>query len=157
MLVAFFDAQGIVYSEFVQWPQTVTQVVFQGILRRFDAAHARRRPHATVNSHKFIHMDNAPAHNAGYTLTLLRILGWTRLPHPPYSPDLTPCDFWLFSRVKKEIWGVRFRSTVDLKEAVQDQIVLIPSEEYKKAIILSWPKRWRRCLAEGGNYFEGRK
>lgn len=109
----------------------------------------------TVNGHKFIHMDNAPTHNAGYTLTLLHMLGWTRIPHPPYSPDLTPCDFWLFSRVKKEIQGVHFGSTAVLKEAIHDQIALIPSEEYKKAILVSWPKRWRKCLAERGNYFEG--
>lgn len=99
-------------------------------------------------------MDNAPAHNASYTLTLLRILGWTRVPHPPYSPDLAPSDFWLF-RVKKEIRGVRFRTTAELKEAVHDQVAMIPSEEFRKAIMESWPRHWRKCLAEQGNYFEG--
>ncbi len=156
MLVAFFDAQGLIYYEYIQRPMTVNQQVFQGILRRFDAAHSRRHPRAFVNGHKFIHMDNAPAHNAGYTLTLLRILGWTRLPHPPYSPDLAPCDFWLFGRVKKHIRGTRFRSIQALKAAVEDEIGEIPSAEYKRAILHSWPQRWRKCLAEQGNYFEGR-
>lgn len=134
----------------------MNQTVFQGILRRFDAAHSRRRRHAVVNGHKFIHLDNAPAHNASYTLTLLRILGWSRLPHPAYSPDLSPCDFWPFSRIKKDMRGIRYRSTADLKEAVANQIADIPSAEYRRAIQVSWPKRWRKCLAEQGNYFEGR-
>lgn len=145
----------MVYFEYVQCPLTVNQTVFQGILRRFDAAHSRRRPRAVVNGHK-MDMDNAPTHNAGYTLTLLRILGWTRVPHPPYSPDLSPCDFWLFARVKKDIRGIRFANVAALKEAVEDQIAAIPSAEYKRAILQSWPKRWRKCSVEQGNYFEGR-
>ncbi len=155
MLVCFFDSQGMIYSEFVQCPLTVNQGIFQGILRRFDAAHSRRHRHAVVNGHKFIHLDNAPAHNAGYTQTLLWILGWTRLPHSPYSPDLSPCDFWLFSRIKKDMRGIRYRSTAALKEAVANQIADIPSADYQSAIQVSWPKRWRKCLAEQGNYFEG--
>lgn len=156
MLVSFLDAQGLIYSEYVQRPLTVNALVFQGILRRFDAAHSRRRPRAVVHGHKFIHMDNAPTHNAGYTLTLLRILGWTCLPHPPYLPDLAPCDFWFFSRVKKHLRGTRFQNVHALKDAVADQVGAISSEEYKRAFLQSWPQRWRRCLAEQGNYFEGR-
>ncbi len=155
MLVSFFDSRGMIYYEYVQHPQTVNQTVFQAILRRFDAVHARRRPRAVVNGHKLIHMDNAPAHNAGYTLTLLRMLGWSRVPHLPYSPDLSPCDFWLFGRLKKDIRGIHFGSIAAVKEAVEEQIALIPSAEYERAMLVSWPKRWRRCLDEQGNYFEG--
>ncbi|GFW51823.1 uncharacterized protein TNCV_1187551 [Trichonephila clavipes] len=32
------------------------------------------------------------------------------LPYPPCSPDLTPCDFWLFPRLKKPLRGKRFAS-----------------------------------------------
>ena len=155
MLVSFFDSRGMIYYEYVQCSQTVNQTVFQGILRRFDAAHNRRQPRAVVNGHKLIHMDNAPAHNARYTLTLLRMLGWSRVPHPPYSPDLSPCDFWLFGRLKKDIRGIHFRNLAVVKEAVEEQIASIPSEEYRHMMVVSWPKRWRKCLAEQGNYFEG--
>jgi histone-lysine N-methyltransferase SETMAR len=37
-------------------------------------------------------------------------VGGTPLEHPPYSPDLAPCDFWAFQTVKREIRGKKFRS-----------------------------------------------
>lgn len=56
-------------------------------------------------------MDNVPSHTALLTLQHLRNSGWTSLPHPPYSLDLAPNDFWLYMRVKRglraedsEIW-----------------------------------------------------
>ncbi len=157
MLVSFYDSQGMIYYEYVQWPQTVNQQVFRAIFRRFDAAHRRRRPHSTVHGRRFLHMDNAPAHKATLTLALIQQLGWTRMPHPPYSPDLTPSDFWLFHRLKRNLRGVRFPSVEHLKEAVSEEIALITALEYHHSILSSWPKRWRQCLQEQGNYFEKRE
>jgi hypothetical protein len=37
-------------------------------------------------------------------------IGGTPLEHPPYSPDLAPCDFWTFPTMKRELWGKKFRS-----------------------------------------------
>ncbi len=145
----------MIYYEYVQRPQTVNQQVFRAIFRRFDAAHQRKHPHCTVQGRKFLHMDNAPAHNATLTLALVDQLGWTRLPQPSYSPDLAPSDFWLFSRLKRNLKGVCFPSLADLREAVSDEIAAIPALEYCHAIMVSWPKRWRSCLQEHGNYFEG--
>jgi hypothetical protein len=34
----------------------------------------------------------------------------TPLEHPPYSPDLAPCDFWAFRTTKRELRGKKFRS-----------------------------------------------
>ncbi len=157
MILTFFDSRGMIYYEYVQRPQTVNQHVFRNIFRRFNAAYERRRPRCRVHGHKFIHLDNAPTHNAHLTLTLIEQLGWTRLPQPSYSPDLSPCDFWLYSRLKKNIKGVRFPNLEALKDAVSDQIADITAMEYHHCMMVSWPKRWRRCLEEQGNYFEGRE
>ncbi len=154
MLVSFFDSRGLVYYEFVQRPQTVNQQVFRAIFRRFDAAHRRRRPNSTVHGRRFLHMDNAPAHKATLTLGLIEQLGWTRLPQPAYSPDLAPSDFWLFHRLKRNLRGVRFPSMDTLKEAVSEEVAQITALEYRHSIMVSWPRRWRRCLEEQGNYFE---
>jgi hypothetical protein len=43
-----------------------------------------------------------------FTVTrFLASLGWTVIPHPPYSPDLAPCDFFLFPTMKKKHWKGR--------------------------------------------------
>ncbi len=155
MLISFFDARGLIYYEFLQRPLTMNRHVFQAILRRFDAAHARQRPHSIVHGCKFIHMDNASPHTAGDTVTLLRQLGWTRLPHPPYSPDLALSDFWFFCRLKKELRSRHFSTLALLKEAVADQVSQIPSAEYGHCVLQSWPKRWRHCQEYCSCYFEG--
>ena len=55
-----------------------------------------------------LHHDNAPAHN---TLGIWEFLAKNNiavLEQPPYSPDLTPCDFYLFPKLKEVIKGTRF-------------------------------------------------
>ncbi len=155
MIVSFFDYKGLLYYKFVQRPQTVNQQVFQAILRRFNAAYHRRRPRASVRGRYFIHMDNAPAHTADNTHILLRTLGWSPVPHPAYSPDLAPSDFWFFARLKRNLRGRHYGTLANLKEAVAEEIAQIPSEEYAHCMLRSWPKRWRKCLEHHGNYFEG--
>lgn len=154
MLVSFFDSKGMIYYEFVQLPQTVNQYVYQAILTRFNQAYHRRRPHAAVHGRHFIHMDNASSHTMDRTLLLLDQLGWTCLPYPAYSPDLVPSDFWLYARLKKNLRGRHFGTLANVK-VVADQIGQIPSEEYWRCMLHSWPKRWRKCIAHHGQYFEG--
>lgn len=37
-------------------------------------------------------------------------------PHPPYSVDLAPCDFWVFPKVKTIVKGKHFESMQNIKE-----------------------------------------
>ncbi len=155
MLVSFFDSAGLIYHEYVRRPVTITQLVFRQIITRFDIACQNRRPRGMVRGRHFIHMDNAPSHTAALTLTHLHNLGWTVLPHPAYSPDLAPSDFWFFPRLKKGLKGRRFQNLNALQDAVDTEIGLIPSQDYKECMLRKWPARWARCQAQQGNYFEG--
>ena len=47
------------------------------------------------------HQDDAPCHKSPKTTAKLYELGFELLPHPPYSPDLVPSDYWLFAQLKK--------------------------------------------------------
>ena len=46
------------------------------------------------------HHDNAPVHTSAVATAKLVELGYELLPHPPYSPDLAPCDFFLFPNME---------------------------------------------------------
>ena len=48
-----------------------------------------------------LHHDNAPVHDALRVCKFLAKNSITKLDHPPYPPDLAPCDFWLFPKLKK--------------------------------------------------------
>ena len=51
------------------------------------------------------HLSPAPAHSSGIAAAKLHKLHYELLPHPPYSPDLTPCDFFLLPSMKT--WLIR--------------------------------------------------
>ena len=45
--------------------------------------------------------DNARPHVAKVVKKYLETLKWDVLPHPPYSPDIVPSDYWLFRRMQQ--------------------------------------------------------
>jgi len=76
--------------------QTVNQVYYKEVLRNFRERVRRRRPEMWKNGSRILHQDKAPAHNALSVKTFLTKHKITVLEHPPYSPDLVPCDFFYF-------------------------------------------------------------
>jgi hypothetical protein len=52
-----------------------------------------------------VHVDNASAHNARVTQNFFEHSLLKRLPHPLYSPDISPSDFYLFGKVKDALIG----------------------------------------------------
>ncbi len=77
--------------------------------------------------------------------------GFTILPHPPNSPDLTPSDFWLFNLIKQNI-GDQSDSN-SLHRAVMDFMYSLDKKEYKKSFD-KWIERMKLCVNNEGDYFE---
>ncbi|GFX98368.1 putative transposase [Trichonephila clavipes] len=75
-------------------------------------------------------------------------------PQPPYSPDLSPCDFFLFPKLKNHLKGHHFGTLENIKTAVTDQLQAIPISEFHQCYE-EWKKRLQRCVASEGSYFEG--
>jgi hypothetical protein len=75
------------------------------------------------------------------------------LPHPPYSPDFTPCDYWLFSHVKEHVWGKRFQSEDNINIAVTASLKR-PSADKNRAAIDRLPRRWEKCVGSAGDSIE---
>ena len=76
----------------------------------------------TLNSGQWhFHQDNAPVHNSILVTDYLTKMGINTVPHPPYSPDIAPCDFWLFSRLT----SCRYETTEEMKEAVMKVIATL--------------------------------
>ena len=76
------------------------------------------------------------------------------LNHPPYSPDLSPCDFFLFPRLKKMLYGNNFSSRSSFGSAIHQCRQQIPKEDYLSAF-RDWVKRLHKCVSVKGEYFEG--
>ena len=79
---------------------------YKGLLERLRNDVHRKRPEKWANG-LILHNDNAPCHTLFLVWQFLsnKI---TVCPHPPYSPDLALCDFWLFPKLKMAMKGKRF-------------------------------------------------
>ncbi|GFX97679.1 protein GVQW3 [Trichonephila clavipes] len=73
---------------------------------------------------------------------------------PPYSPDLSPCDFFLFPKLKNHLKGHHFETLENIQMAVTDQLKAVPISEFHQCYE-EWKKRLQRCVASEGSYFEG--
>ncbi len=75
-------------------------------------------------------------------------------PHPQYSPDLSPCDFWAFPVLKAKIRGHRFNNLDDVKTTVRRTLRSIPVSEFQDCFdkLLT---RYKKCISADGHYFEG--
>ena len=72
------------------------------------------------------------------------------LPHPPYSPDLAPCDFYLFSKLKLKLQGHQFGTL----ENITDELHTLTENDFRFCYD-QWKKRWNHCVTSQGSYFEG--
>jgi hypothetical protein len=78
----------------------------------------------------------------------------TVIPHPPYYPDLAPCDFFLFPKMKVKLKGRRF-DIIEEIQAESQRVLDTLRDNYFQETSQKWRRRWDRCLHAGGNYFEG--
>ncbi len=157
MFVPFFDTKGLVHGEFFI-NETVTKEVFQALLTRVRESIKTKRGSRVWNQrHRYrLHMDNAPAHRSYLVHGALLHWDWPVLKHPAYSPDLSPCDFFLFPLLKKKMRGKDFRTIDNLKEAILDEVGQITAAQWHGCFV-DWVRRCRRCLQFNGGYFEGMK
>jgi len=96
--------------------------------------------------------DNAPAH-ASLIRSYLANHQTSVVPHPPYSPDLAPADFFLFLKLKTTLRRRRFQTIEEIQENAIRQLCAITESAFQEAF-QQWKKRWERCIASRGGYFE---
>jgi len=125
MATVFWDSQGIIYIDYQKKGKTITGLYYAELLSRFDAELKKKRPHL-VKKKVLFHHDNAPAHSSGVATVKLIELRYELLPHPPYSPDLAPCDFFLFPNLKKSLAGQKFRSKEEVIATTETYFADLP-------------------------------
>ena len=77
-------------------------------------------------------------------------MGINTVPHPPHSPDLAPCDFCLFPKLR----DCHYETIEEIKEAVRKVIDVLTEEDFHEAF-QKLLERYNKCITTGGDYFEG--
>lgn len=150
MVAVFFTISGHVMTVPLEEGRTVTAEWYTTVClpEVFKQLQEKRRLHGVL-----LHHDNAPAHTAARTIDFIHGTGVQLLSHPPYSPDLAPCDFFLFPKVKKQLRGKRFESVEAAIAALNEILSDIPKTCFLKCFN-EWFCRMDKCIRAGGEYFE---
>ena len=151
MLIVFFDAKGVVHKEFVPQEQTINATYYVEVLDRLRkrVVCCRKEIVATWQ----LHHDNAPSHTAVRVREFLAKHSIATLPQAPYSPDLSPADFFLFPWIKATLKGAHFESIEAIQTAVTKALKEVPVDAFQDAY-RAWKNRWKKCVDAQGEYFE---
>lgn len=112
----------------------------------------KKRPKLYSLGPLIIH-DNATPHKHHSVQDFLERNGWEVLPHPAYSPDMSPPDFDLIAKIKAPLKGRKFQDFNEMKMAV-DKVVRDLNKNWSPCGITELPSRWLRVIQSSGQYFE---
>jgi hypothetical protein len=96
-------------------------------------------------------MDNAPCHRSKFTQTKLAKYNFLPVAHPPNSPDVSPCDFYLFGTMKRQLQGCDYADEEELKAGVHSVLQGIDKAELRRTFE-GWSNRCTRLARGGGKY-----
>ncbi|XP_022822885.1 histone-lysine N-methyltransferase SETMAR-like [Spodoptera litura] len=152
MATVFWDARGIIHIDYLQKGKTINGEYYSNLLGRFDEALKEKRPHLAKKKVLF-HQDNARVHTCAVSMGKIDELGYELLPHPAYSPDLAPCDYFLFPNLKKWLGGKRFASNDEVISQTNAYFKDLDKTYFSEGI-KKLEKRWAKCIELKGDYVE---
>lgn len=152
MATVFWDARGVIYIDYLQKGKTINGEYYASLLQRFHQVLTEKRPHLARKKILF-HQDNARVHTCAVAMAKIHELHYELVPHPPYSPDLAPCDYFLFPNLKKWLGGKRFRSNEEIIEETNAYFEGLEKLYYTEGIE-KLEKRWDKCIELEGDYVE---
>ena len=150
MYIIFFTNQSPAIQIAVPKGKSVNVRFYKGnVFDKLKKYFLSRRPATGLRDVRLLH-DNVSSHKAAIVREYLKQEMVVELPHPPYSPDLAPCD----SRLKKHLAERKYQTRKNLGSGIFQCLNRIPQKDYANAF-KNWIKRLKLCLSHGGEYFEG--
>ena len=124
----------MIYMHWFPTGQTVNKESYVEVLTEFRKRFRRKRPALFKSGQGHFHQDNAPLHNSILVTDYLTKTGIKTVSYPSYSPDLAPCDFWSFPKLR----GCRYETIEEMKEAVTKGIDTLTQEDFHVAFQNLW-------------------
>ena len=152
MASVFWDAHSFLFIDYLKEDKTINSDYCMALLNRLGTEIRKKRPHMQKQKVLF-HQDNALCLKSMKTMVKLNELSFELLPHPPYSPDPAPGNYWLSADLIKMLQGKRFGSN---EEVIAETEAYFESkgESFYKKNIEKLEKRWNECITLDGNYVD---
>lgn len=147
MLCVWWDLRGTIFWELLEQGETVNSNFYCEQLEKTRRALRNRRIPVIFLQ------DNAPAHKSRQTQQKLQGLGWKILEHPPYSPDMSPSDFYLFRALEHWLRGKKFTTIEEMRESLTEFFDSKDREWYRRGIT-KLEDQWQKVIESNGEYFD---
>lgn len=152
MLSVFWDQSGIILTDYLEKGKTITGQYYSNLLVKLREEIKKKRRGMLTRGVLLLH-DNAPAHSSVAACQTARRCGFEILPHPPYSPDIAPSDFFLFPALKSDLRGQHFATDNDVISATEAWFSS-KNEDFYKTGLRKVKHRWEKCVTLAGTYIE---
>lgn len=153
MVTIWWSRAGIVHHSFMKPGTSITAETYCMELEEMTEQLKSKQPKLFNRLKPLLLHDNARPHTAKKTVTKLQELKYETLRHPPYSPDLSPSDYYLFRNLGNFLVGKSFASDDAVKSAFKDFIDSREPGFYRKGID-QLPEKWQKCIDALGAYFD---
>ena len=143
METVFWDIRGIILIDYLAKSKRINRQYHANFLDQLKAQIKKNRPHLARRK-VLIQQDNARVHTCMVTMSKLHQLRFKLLPHPPYSPDRTLRNFFLFLSLNKFLRGKIYGSDAEVEGAVKQYF----SDSEQKLLpdgLEGWKKSWTKC------------
>ena len=110
MATVSWDAQGVIMLDFVAKKSAISVAYYANLLDQLRTV-IREQRRGKLSKGILLQQDNAGVHTCKIAMDAVERNGYELIPHPAYSPDLAPSDYFLFPNLKKDIRGRYFRPT----------------------------------------------
>ena len=138
--------------DYFQKGRMITGAYYAALLDRLVDESRKKQPNFKKKKMLF-HDDNSPSHTSDITQAKKHKLGFESLPHPPYSPDLAPSDYYLFLNLKRWLYGRRFESNEKVEWETEGYFGGFDKSYYLKGIE-KFENRWTRYIEQEGEYID---
>ena len=146
----FFNSSGPVIQVPCSSGHTVTGRFYKNsVLKKVKEFYNKKRPSKGWSGVHLLH-DNASSHKCEVVKSFLASEKVKVLNHPPYSPDLSRYDFFLFPRLKKMLSGNKYTSRSSLGSAIYQCLQQISKEDYFICFLRLGKKVTKMCFSKGG-------
>ena len=150
MIIVMWGIRGFHIVEALPAGETFTGVYAAALIRRFDASMRKTRKKMGAKG-MTIHWDNARPHKSATAVEAIREVGVLQMPHPSYSPDISPADFFLFGEIKRRLKGESFGDSEELLAAVR-LITESIDKNTREKVFREWISRLEFVISSGGEY-----
>ena len=110
-MIFAYHRHGILPSHRVESGKTINRKYYEEYLKKTPKQAIHRKIQELLAAGPIILHDNATTHGAVNVKSLLGRYEWEILEHPPYSPDISPCDLDLFPKIKEDMRGIHYSDT----------------------------------------------